>query len=266
MNTELAPAGVRLTDLHYKLSGNGPSVVLIHGFSLDLRMWDQQAEALSERYQVIRYDMRGFGKSPVPHGSAYSAQDDLKALLDSLGVQAAALVGLSLGGSVAVDFALTYPQLVRKLVLVDSVLGGWEWSDDWSNDAGPVWTTGRESGVAAAREKWLATRLFMPAQEQPDVACRLQEMVGDYSGFHWTHRDPQVYLDPPAATRLEEITAPTLVVVGQREVPDMRAIAETLAARIQGAKPVEIAGAGHMANMEAPEEFNDILLEFLRED
>src|SRR5437764_10880073 len=147
------PALVAGTHLYYESVGSGAPLVLIHGFALDARMWDPQIAPFAERYHVIRYDLRGFGRSALPDGTAYSAPGDLKALLEYLGVGEAVIVGLSMGGGVAMSFALTYPEATRALILVDSVLGGWEWSDGWNECAGAVWETGRELGVAAARER-----------------------------------------------------------------------------------------------------------------
>jgi pimeloyl-ACP methyl ester carboxylesterase len=258
-------APVAGTRLFYEMTGTGPPLVLIHGFTLDSRMWDGQMDALAMRHQVIRYDMRGFGHSALPEEESYSAAGDLKALLDYVGVDTAAIIGLSLGGGVAVDFALTYPDRTRALILADGVVGGWEWSSGWNERVGAVWSAGRESGIEAAKERWLALPLFVPAQEQPNVARLLRVMVSDYSGWHWLRQDSQQYLDPPALQRLGSVTAPTLIILGERDAPDFHAIAAAFQRSIPGAESVTIPGVGHMVNMEAIEQFNDIVLRFLDE-
>jgi pimeloyl-ACP methyl ester carboxylesterase len=101
--------------------------------------------------------------------------------------------------------------------------------------------------------------------EQPSVAARLRMMVTEYSGFHFTHTDPQVWPDPPALARLGEIRCPALVIVGERDIPEFRAIADTLVERIAGAEKVVIPGAGHLANMEAPRQVNEAIVLFLRQ-
>ena len=114
-------ATINGTRLYFEIAGSGQPLVLIHGFTLDLRMWDDQFERLTREFQVIRYDMRGFGQSAPPTGERYAHADDLRDLLDHLRVDKAHLVGLSKGGAIALDFTLAYPRRVNKLVLIDTV-------------------------------------------------------------------------------------------------------------------------------------------------
>ncbi len=253
------------TCLYYEMAGDSPDhVVLIHGMAFDTRMWSDQFAAFSAKHTVVRYDMRGFGRSDMPaEGQLYSAVDDLRALLEALNISSASLVGLSLGGGVALDFALTYPNMTKALVLADSIVGGWHWSPAWTSYSGPVWATGKSDGVAAARSLWINMPLFAPAFEQPSVRERLEAMLSDYTGWHWTNDDPQVNLDPPADERLDELHLPVLVIVGARDEPDFHAIADTLGARIAGATRVVIPNVGHMSNLEAPTIFNRAVLDFL---
>lgn len=256
-------ADINGTRLYYEIAGDGLPVVLIHGFSLDCRMWDDQFAPFAEHYRVVRYDMRGFGRSAPVGEDPYAHTDDLAALLDYLEISRAAIIGLSMGGQVAVDFALTYPAMTRALVPVDALVGGHQWSAEWNAAVGPVWRTARATNIDAGKALWLSTPLFVPANEQPAVAARLQEMVADYSGSHWLRGDPQRSLDPPAMERLHEIIAPTLVVLGERDVPDFHVIADRLADQVLGAQKIILPGAGHMANMEAPTTFNAAVLRFL---
>jgi pimeloyl-ACP methyl ester carboxylesterase len=262
MQTQTGLAEVNGTQLYYEAAGEGAPVVLVHGFSLDHRMWDDQFEAFAQQLQVIRYDLRGFGRSALPDGGAYAHQDDLKGLLDHLGLSQAHLVGLSLGGAIAIDFALAYPTRVRSLVLVDAVLRGFQWSPEQSALDGAIWKTAARSGIAAAKAQWLGHPLFAPAQANAHAAPHLTRIVGDYSGWHFVNDDHQRHEDPPASQRLEEMTAPTLIVVGERDLPDFRRIAELLL-QIPKAHKVVLPLAGHMSNMEAPGQFSDIVLEFL---
>jgi pimeloyl-ACP methyl ester carboxylesterase len=251
--------------LAFSESGAGEAVVLIHGFALDRRMWDDQVPELAKHFRVITYDLRGFGQSSVPASEPYTTAGDLKALLDHLGLERAALVGLSMGGNVAIQFAEGYPEIVRALVLIDAVVGGWSWSPGSSAEDGRAWALGRSEGLEAARDAWLAHAYFVPANEQPAVARRLRQMAEDYSGYHWMHNDPQVWPDPPALARLGDIGCPTLVIVGERDTADLRAMADALAQRIESAKKLSLPGVGHMANMEAPREVNAAILDFLLE-
>ena len=198
-------AEVNDTKLYYEVAGAGDAVVFIPGFTLDTRMWDDQFEDFAQHYQVIRYDMRGFGKSAVPTEKEYSHVDDLKALLDHLEVKQASLVGISKGGAVAIDFTLTHPRYVKALILLDTVLGGFDWSAEGEARDGQVWEKAREGGIPAAKESWLTHPLFAPAQRQPSVAKRLGQIVEDCSGWHFVNDNHERDLNPPAAMRLGEI-------------------------------------------------------------
>jgi pimeloyl-ACP methyl ester carboxylesterase len=252
--------------LYWEAAGAGPAVVLIHGFTLDTRMWDDQFLPLAERFQVVRYDLRGFGQSALPtEGEPYSHVDDLQALLDALQLRSPSLVGLSKGGAVAIDFALTHPQAVRSLALIDTVLGGFPWSVEASARDRLVWQRAREGGIAAAKESWLAHPIFEPALRQPAVAARLTQIIGAYSGWHFVHANPDRGLDPPAVQRLAELRMPVLAMVGELDIPDFRKVTELVCQRVPQARKLVVAEAGHMANMEAPGPVTQALLAFLSE-
>jgi 3-oxoadipate enol-lactonase len=253
--------GVRLRYEDSGPDGAGEALVLLHGFSLDARMWEAQTPAFAGRWRVIRYDLRGFGGSSLPDGP-YAHPDDLCALLDHLGVSRAHLVGLSKGGGVALEFALTYPERTGALVLVDSALGGYAWSEEAKARDGLVWRRAKEAGVLAGRAAWLAHPLFEGVLASP-AAADFRRIVGDYSGWHFVNTNPERRFDPPATARLSEVRAPTLVVVGEDDLPDFRRIADMLHQGVPGAELVVLPGVGHMASMEAPEAFNDLVTTFL---
>jgi pimeloyl-ACP methyl ester carboxylesterase len=219
-------------------------------------------EHLRSKYRVIRYDSRGYGRSASPSNKKYSHTDDLKALLKYLEVSSAHLVGLSMGGLIALDFALAWPETVSSLVTVDAVLGGYHW-----NEAGDlirsVHRTALKHGIEAAKDLWLGSELFAPAMERDKVASRIRSMVKDYSGWHWLNRAPIRGNEPVAIDRLHQILCPTLVVVGQRDTADFHTIAEILRKEIPEARKTILPRAGHMANMEESEKFNEVLMEFL---
>jgi pimeloyl-ACP methyl ester carboxylesterase len=257
-------ASVNGTRLYYESAGSGTPLVLVHGFSLDCTMWDDQVAAFTPHHRVIRYDLRGFGQSPAS-GVPYSHVDDLEALLGYLGIARAAILGLSMGGGIAIDFALAYPDATRALIPVDSTLGGYRWTPAFDVTLGAVYATGRRAGVEAAREQWLAHSLFESARVRPGPWARVGEMVTAYTGWHWVNEDPGRQLAPPALDRLEEIAAPALVVVGEHDMPDFRGVADVLTTRIRRARLAVLPGVGHMANMEDPARFNRIILDFLEE-
>lgn len=251
------------TQLYCETAGSGKPLVFLHGFTLDTRMWDDQFLSVAAHYQAIRYDMRGFGKSALPTDRLYSHVDDLAALLDQMGIEQARLVGLSKGGGVALDFALTYPARTEALVLIDTVLGGFPWSAESSARDGLVWQQAQEGGISAAKESWLAHPLFAPALTQPDVAVRLKQIVDDYSGWHFVNQNPEGRLEPPASQRLAEVTAPLLAIVGEYDTPDFRQVTEFICQSLPHARKLILPGVGHMANMEAPAQVTRAILDFL---
>ena len=254
--------GARLT---YEVAGDGPAVVLIHGFGLDMRMWDPQAGPLADRFRVVRYDCRGFGASgPFDPAVPYTHAGDLVALLDHLDIGEAVLAGLSFGGRVALQAALADPARVRGLALLDAVLDGVPWDPESARALDEVVWRVQEAGVLAGREAWLAHPLFAAARERPDLAAALAAMVAGYPGQHWLGQDPHRKTRPPIDV-LEGICVPALVAVGERDVPGFREMSAVLARRIPGAAYHLIAGAGHMVNMEQPAAINDLLISFLLE-
>jgi 3-oxoadipate enol-lactonase len=258
-------ADVNGTRLLYEIAGAGPPLTLIHGFGLDMRMWDDQSAALAQRYRVLRYDVRGFGRSAVPGTGRYSHAEDLRALLGYLEIEHTALIGFSLGGGIAISVALADPALVDALIVAGSLLPGRRLSAELGASFGAIWSAGRALGVAAARELWLQHPLFAPILEQPGPRARLIQMVSDYSGWEWAHKDPQIYLAPPPAERLGDIRAPTLAIVGERDLPDFHAIADLIEHNVPGARRVVLPDVGHVVNMEASERFNALVIEFLAE-
>jgi pimeloyl-ACP methyl ester carboxylesterase len=247
--------------LFYEVAGAGPPLFLIHGFALDTRMWDDQADAFAAQYQVIRYDSLGFGRSSLPTGP-YVPVDDQAALMDHLGIERAHILGLSRGGGIAIDFALAYPTRTLSLIPVDAILHGHRMVA-FGNDLRSVWSLGKQAPLEIVKERWLSLPLFAPAMAQPNVAARLRQMTDDYSGWHWLHRDQGRAVEPPAAERLANITAPTLVIVGERDLPDFHLVADRLAHEIPHARKAVLPGVGHMSNMEDAVVFNRTVLNFL---
>lgn len=254
------------TRLYYEVAGSGQPLVLIHGLGLDVRMWDDQFSTLAHRFHVMRYDVRGFGRSTLPTTEPYAHADDLKELLGHLGMTHTTLAGLSFGGRIAINFTLTYPQMVQRLILVDAGLNGYQFSPDWNVRWSKIKAEAASRGPKAANELWLRHPLFTPAREQAAVAGRLAQMIADYTGWHWINTDPVRWSEPPDSQRLDQLHMPTLIVIGQRDLPDFQAIAALLQQRIPQARTALLAQVGHMANMEAPTQFNHLVETFLGSD
>jgi 3-oxoadipate enol-lactonase len=247
-------------ELYYEAEGDGVAVVLVHGLALDARMWDDQVPALKDIAMVVRYDVRGFGRSPRDADTAYSHADDLWRLLDHLEIDQAVLVGLSMGGRIVVEATLAAPERVRALVLLDAVLEGVPWDSDSERGMQAIGEGLRCGGLDGAKAAWLHHDFFVPAQRTPDVARRLAEMVDEYSGVNWTSADPQAP-HPQSIELLATIAAPTTVVTAELDVPCFHEMSDVLADRIPGARKVTVPGVGHMVNMEAPETVNALLRE-----
>jgi 3-oxoadipate enol-lactonase len=257
----LTRPGARLA---YEVAGDGPPVVLVHGFGLDLRMWDPQVEPLAARFRVVRYDCRGFGASgPFDPAVPYTHAGDLLALLDYLAIQDAALVGLSFGGRVVLQTALAAPARVRELALLGAVLDGVPWDPASAQALEEVTRQVQTRGVLAGRASWLSHPLFTAARERPDLARQLAGMVAGYPGQHWLGQDAHRPPDPAPIDVLEQVRQPTLVAVGQQDVPGFREMSAVLARRIPGARYHVVADAGHMINLEQAPAVNDLLTRFL---
>lgn len=248
--------------LYYEELGTGFPLVLLHGHTLDRRAWAPTAASLAaEGYRVILPDLAGHGLSaPPPPGS--TPAEDLADLLRSLGVTRAAVAGLSLGGAVAINFALRFPDLCAALVPVDSALFGYRFAE-WAGTK-PYILTARSEGLAQGLEAWMGDPLFAPAMAAPAVAATVAEMVRAFPGHDWLAKAPSPV--PPGlldAEHLEDIIAPTLVLTGELDLPDFQRIAAKLAAEIPGARRQEVPGAGHLLPLEAPAAFTAALLPFL---
>jgi pimeloyl-ACP methyl ester carboxylesterase len=261
-------AEVNGTQLYYEIAGAGYPLVLLHAGIADSRMWDAQFEVFAREFLTVRYDMRGFGRSVMPPAGEFCLYDDLAGLLDALGLDSAMLVGLSLGASTALDFTLAYPDQVDALVVCGPSLSGFPWSNAILEGWGAVDDAVERGDKAAAIEldlrMWVDGPSRQPDQMDEAIRERMREMLTplyDIPEGNGTERR----LDPPAIHRLGEILTPTLIVIGDQDMPDMMGIADKLEAGIRGARKVVISGAAHMVNMEKPEQFNHDVLEFLED-
>lgn len=251
-------------ELFFECAGSGDPIVLLHGFGLDVRMWDPQFDALRSSFRVIRYDLRGFGQSSLPTGVPYSHEDDLHALLVHLGVSRAHLVGLSMGGRMALRYALAYPNSVVTLVLAESALDGHVWSSQWQTRWQGICQAAKDGRLDDAKRQWLENPLFASARENPSLLALLSQMISDYSGWHWHHKDTAVVPSPVVAERLQTIQMPTLVLAGIHDVADFQSIANALTRQMPAVQRATIQGSGHLINLEAPAEFNSMLLSFFQ--
>jgi len=260
-------ASVEGARLYYETSGAGEPLLLIHAGVADSRMWEAQWELFAAQYQVIRYDMRGFGRTEVTAGSTFTGHDDAAALLRHLGVERAAVVGISFGGMIALDLALAYPELVRALVLGAPSVDGEPPSQTLRQFGREEAALLERGDLDGATELNLRTWVDGPQRGPGEVNALVREQVRVMQRAAFELVLPEGFdqegLDPPAAQRLAEVAAPTLVLVGDLDLPDKVQSAQRLAEAIPGAQHTLIPGVAHMLNMERPGEFNRLVLTFL---
>jgi pimeloyl-ACP methyl ester carboxylesterase len=241
--------------------------VLIHGHSADLRLWEPQVPALLDAgYRVVRYDVRGHGRSSAP-ATGYSWEHyiaDLRALLDHLRVERAHLAGISMGGAIALQFALEEPGRVASLTLLDSALPGFAYSPEFEDDVERLREAVRTEGSRAALERhWLTRPIFDGVRRHPKAFAVLRRIVLDYPAADYLDEAEYAPPERPAIERLHEVQAPALVVVGERDLPDFRIIADILAENLPLARKLVVPDAGHLPSLERPEVVNPALLSFL---
>lgn len=236
-----------------KSAGVSPPLILLHGMADDLHSWDEVLPGLSEGRRVIRYDLRGFGRSPHPT-ETYSHTDDLLQLMDGIELERADLLGVSFGGSIALHFALEHPARVRRLVLESPSMRGWDWSDDWRNLASAIEAAAQTQGVEAAKALWLRHPMFDALRAYQAAFAKMSVGLARYSGLHWLGADRHLPLPAPDIERLEQLQTPTLLISGERDVEDMRLIADAIAALSPSVQRVDFS-AGHLVHLEQPEAF-----------
>ena len=261
-------ANINGAQLYYEIAGDGPPLVLVHAGICDSRMWDDQFPLLAEQYTTLRYDLRGYGQSQ-PVAGAFAHHDDLRALLDHLDIDSAIFIGCSMGGMTLLNFALEHPAKVKALVLVGAAVGGYE------SPAEPVRPPDWDHIVAAFEagdfvpanhyeiNKWVVGQ----GRKPEDVAAIVRDKVYEMNLIALRNEAAELgdaqELEPPAITRLHEITAPTLVIVGDHDQPDMLDIADILADKIANAEKVVMTNTAHVPNMEHPAVFNRHVQDFL---
>jgi 3-oxoadipate enol-lactonase len=252
----------------YDIQGSGETVVLVHAGIADRRMWEPQWEAFSERHRVVRLDLAGFGETPIDHLPLTYALD-VADLLDELGIGSAAFVGASLGGRVVLELALARPALVRALAVAAPGLPGLDWSQEVRDYGAAEDEAVSRGDLDRATELNLRMWVDRPGRAAGAVAPALRSSVAEMQRHaleqqapHWTRLHEQM-LAPDLGERLAEIAAPALVLCGDEDVEDMRALARRLAGEIPGAGHATISGAAHLPSLERPAAFNALVLAFL---
>jgi pimeloyl-ACP methyl ester carboxylesterase len=232
-------------------------------------MWDPQWETFRPSHRVLRYDMRGFGRSPVGPGS-YSNAGDLIDLLEQQGVAKASLVGVSMGGRVALEVAIARPELVDALVLVGAGFPGHDWSAEMNAaDEAEMAALKRgdlDAAVEVALRTWVDGPRRRPEDVDSDVRARVAEMQRRAYELQlpvWETAEEEPLVGD-LSERVGEVDAPTLVLVGEEDVRDMHEIAGRLERELPNARRASIANTAHVPSMERPREFDQLVLPFLQ--
>ncbi len=249
-------------DIHYTLEGEGPAVTLSHALGCNLSLWDDQARALKGRYRVLRYDTRGHGQTSAPPGP-YSLEllaEDVHGLLTGLRITETHFVGLSMGGMIGQVFTLKYPKMVRSLVLCDT-------TSRYPKEALPAWeervrtveTKGMEAIVEPMLQRWFTAPF---RERRRDVMERVRAMLRGTSPQGYVgccHALPKIN----TTDRLREIRCPSLVIVGEQDPGTPVEMARAIYSALPSAELAILRLASHLSNLEQPEEFNGVLLNFL---
>ncbi|MBS1271218.1 MAG: 3-oxoadipate enol-lactonase 2 [Candidatus Marinimicrobia bacterium] len=252
--------------LHFRQYGSGPAIVFLHGLSFDSRMWEPQYEFFQKEYMTIGLDFRGHGFSDAPD-IRYSIDiyiADVSALLNALHVHSAIIVGLSMGGAVAVEFTLQFPQRVSALVLASSAVAGHTWSDSYAKVMEKIRQSENPDELSSnLRQYWLNDPMFKGIRSRIEYARLLRDMATQFSGKPLLNHGDDFDHATPDISRLQDIASPACVLHGGEDRRDFRLIARKLATNISRVEWHQIEGVRHMINLEAPKRFNGVLQQFL---
>lgn len=254
--------------IYFEVEGEGHPLLLVHGGLGSLRMWDEHVPAFAERYRVIRYDTRGFGRTETDDVE-FTNRGDAALVLDHVGASSAHVVGQSRGGMIALDLTLDLPDRVDALVSVAGGIGGYEPELPEGVEPPPwdemerLWEAKDWDALAE-----LETQVWVDGwgQSQDRVDAEIRRRVQDWILANYraglAEGKPQP-LDPSAAGRLAEVRVPTLVLIGEADEPGCVFAERHLADSVPGARVVEFPGVAHMIQLEEPERFTQLVLDFL---
>jgi len=266
-------AEINGTKLYWETAGIGEAIVLIHGSFGDRRFWNTQLDKLTKKHKVLRYDLRGYGRSALPDPSApYSDADDLNALLGFLGIEKAHICGLSLGSIVAIDFALAYPDKCISLIPCGPRVAGDEsgeyrtrYNDSISAIIQKTIEILKDKGTKAATDfLWAGDHAMSKGIISAYTRTAMLQMGYEYSWWRYLHSSKRTFAFPAGIKYLNKVSIPTLVVTAQYDFELCKNVAAVIAKGVPRSKLISIKNAGHIMNMDNPREFNKAILKFIR--
>ncbi len=265
MSIESGYLDVENGKLFYESAGEGDNIVLIHDGLIHREIWDEQFLVFADNFSVVRYDRRGYGKSPTPQ-TRYSQIEDLNQVFEKLDIDEAIVIGMSAGGGLAVDFTLKYPEKVSALILVGAAVGGYAYSNHLFTRGGRINLVEIKKDPKKLIQYFVwedPYEIYHENVEAKKKCLKLLEENPVNVNFDW-----QNFIIPaerPTVNFLSEISAPTLILVGEYDIPDVHSIAGAIEISIPNSKREIIYKCGHLIPMEQPEVFNITVMKFLNE-
>lgn len=245
--------------IYYEMTGEGTPLIFIHDGILHRETWDEQFAEFGRSYRVVRWDRRGYGRSPAPQ-APFSHIDDLHAVMKSLSIERAVLIGCSAGGMLALHFALDHPTMVSALVLVGPIVSGLSFSDHFTSRGGrgappPGAPIEQRIEYWTKTDPWITAPSSRAAKDKMRALLKANPTNGAGGQFaRWSQ---------PALGRLAQIKVPTLLITGESDIPDVHSHIGAIQAGIAGARRVVLPHAGHLPHLEVPQVFNAEVRKFL---
>lgn len=254
--------------IYYETAGKGTPLVMIHAGVADHRQWNNEFKAFAQSYQVIRYDMRGYGKSEPVDGD-FNHMSDLVSLLNALEIHGPLIMmGCSMGGGLAMDFALTYPSRVKALIMVGSAPSGLELDVPAPSKFADVEKAFEAGDLDLVAE--LETQIWFDGRDRTpeQVNQEMRKLLWEMNRIALAHEEKQLgkrtpNTETPAFDRLGNLDIPVLVIVGAHDTPYILAGADYMIEKIPSARKVIIEDAAHLPNMDQPDEFQKVVTDFL---